>query len=207
MCDWRLSHLKRLILVTYASSQWRGKMFLIEHVVNVKTLNGSEHDGRSFKRWYGFYAFTGGRERTFHIFFIEIENFRGEGKILKRHTHDNFFWKNSWFFQNFRRERTVFPFIFKENGKSEAVFEHFWSARQQFFFERGVTQIWSLFYCKTDNLTCLNKTNCLVNSKVKEFFMCFYVICMNKHVGITLLVFSFCLFYTQALVARTTPFF
>jgi hypothetical protein len=70
-----------------------------------------------------------------------------------------------------------------------------------------VTQIWSLFYCKTDNLTCLNKTNCLVNSKVKEFFMCFYVICMNKHVGITLLVFSFCLFYTQALVARTTPFF
>ena len=34
MCDWRLSH---LILVTYASSQWRGKKFLIEHVVNVKT--------------------------------------------------------------------------------------------------------------------------------------------------------------------------
>ena len=131
------------------------------------------------------------------FFFIEIENFRGEGKILKRHTHDNFFWKNSWFFQNFRRERTVFPFIFKENGKSEAVFEHFWSARQQFFFERGVTQIWSLFYCKTDNLTCLNKTNCLVNSKVKEFFMCFYVICMNKHVGITLLVFLLVL-YTGA---------
>ena len=43
MCDWRLSHLWRLILVTYASSQWRGKKFLIEHVVNVKTLNGSEH--------------------------------------------------------------------------------------------------------------------------------------------------------------------
>ena len=34
------------------------KFFLIEHVVNVKTLNGSEHDGRSFKRWYGCYAFT-----------------------------------------------------------------------------------------------------------------------------------------------------
>ena len=32
-------------------------------MVNVKMLNGSEHDGRSFKRWYGFYAFTGGRER------------------------------------------------------------------------------------------------------------------------------------------------
>jgi hypothetical protein len=37
-----LDHLlRRLILVTYASSQWRGKKFLIEHVVNVKTLNGS----------------------------------------------------------------------------------------------------------------------------------------------------------------------
>ena len=33
---------------------------------------------------YGFYAFTGGREHF--IFFIEIENFRGEGKILMRHT-------------------------------------------------------------------------------------------------------------------------
>jgi hypothetical protein len=27
--------------------------------------------------------------------------------------------------QNFRREQTVFHFIFKENGKSEAVFQHF----------------------------------------------------------------------------------
>ena len=121
MCDWRLSHLRRLILVTYASSQWRGKKFLIEHVVNVKTVNDSEHDGRSFKRWYGCYAFTGGREH-FIFFFIEIENFRG-----------NFFWKNSWFLQNFRRERTVFHFILKENGKSEAVFQHFWSARRKYF--------------------------------------------------------------------------
>jgi hypothetical protein len=63
--------LRRLILVTYASSQWRGKKFLIEHVVNVKTLNGSEHDGRS----------------SFFIFFIEIENFRGERKIFMRHKH------------------------------------------------------------------------------------------------------------------------
>jgi hypothetical protein len=61
--------LRRLILVTY--SQWRGKKFLIEHVVNVKTLNGSEHDGRSF---------------FFHIF-IEIENFRDKGKILMRQTY------------------------------------------------------------------------------------------------------------------------
>jgi hypothetical protein len=91
-------------------------------MVNVKTLNGSEHDGRSF------------------IFFIEIENFRGEGKILMRH---NFFWKKSWFLQNFRRERTVFHFIFKENGKSEAVFQHFWSARRQFFFQFPFWKKWS----------------------------------------------------------------
>ena len=60
--------LRRLIFVTYASSRWRGKKFLIEHVVKVKTLNGNEHDGWSFKRWYGFYAFTGGREHF--IFFL-----------------------------------------------------------------------------------------------------------------------------------------
>jgi hypothetical protein len=114
---WLTSVVLDQLLVTYASSQWRGKKFLIEHVINIKTLNGSEHDRRSF----------------FLLFFIEIENFRGEGKILMRaHTWHNFFWQNSWFLQNFRRERTVFHFIFKENGKSEAVFQHFWSARRQF---------------------------------------------------------------------------
>jgi hypothetical protein len=104
--------LRRLILVTYASSQWRGKKFLIEHVVNVKTLNGSEHDGRSF----------------FFHFFIEIENFRGERKMLMRH---NFFWKNSWFLQNFRRERTVFHFIFYRKRKIWGGFQHLWSARRK----------------------------------------------------------------------------
>ena len=34
-----------------------------------------------FHRWQG----------TFNFFFIEIENFRGEGKILMRHTHDTTF--------------------------------------------------------------------------------------------------------------------
>jgi hypothetical protein len=53
---------------------------------------------------------------------------------LMRHTHDTTFSeKKSWFLPNFRRERTVFHFIFNENGKSEAVFQHFWSARRQFF--------------------------------------------------------------------------
>jgi hypothetical protein len=32
-----------------------------------------------------------GWQRTFHFFFIKIENFRGEGKILMRHTHDTTF--------------------------------------------------------------------------------------------------------------------
>jgi hypothetical protein len=30
-------------------------------------------------------------QRTFNFFFIEIENFRGEGKILMRHTYDTTF--------------------------------------------------------------------------------------------------------------------
>jgi hypothetical protein len=62
MCDWRLSHLTNF----WEDRSWSrtpavsdvGKSVLIQHVINVKTLNGREHDGRSFKRWYGFYAFT-----------------------------------------------------------------------------------------------------------------------------------------------------
>jgi hypothetical protein len=43
--------------------------------------------------------------------------------MLMRHTHDTTFSeKKSWFLQNFRREWTVFHFIFKDNGISEAVF-------------------------------------------------------------------------------------
>ena len=52
MCDWRLSHLTNFwedwSWSRTPAVKWRGKKFLIEHVVNVKTLNGSEHDGRSF---------------------------------------------------------------------------------------------------------------------------------------------------------------
>jgi hypothetical protein len=58
-----------------------------------------------------------------------------------------------------------------------------------------VTQIWTLFFI-AKLIICLVwiKKNCLVNSKVKEFFMCFYVICKNKHVGITLSVFLLVLY-------------
>jgi hypothetical protein len=60
-------------------------------------------------------------------------------------------------------------------------------------------------YCKTDNLSCLNKKICLVNSKVKGCCMWFYVICMNKHVGITLPVFLLAL-YTGARGRDHPPF-
>jgi hypothetical protein len=50
MCDWRLSHLTNF----WEDWSWSrtpvvSDTFLIEHVVNVKMLNGNEHDGRSFK--------------------------------------------------------------------------------------------------------------------------------------------------------------
>jgi hypothetical protein len=54
---------------------FKTKQFLLEHMFNVKTLNGSEHDWRCFVS----------------IFFIEIQNFRGEGKILMRYTYDTTF--------------------------------------------------------------------------------------------------------------------
>jgi hypothetical protein len=52
---------------------------------NVKTLNGSEHDERSFV----------------FIFFIEIENFRGEGTILMRYTYDTTFSEKNLDFYKF----------------------------------------------------------------------------------------------------------
>ena len=51
----------------------------------------------------------------------------------------------------------------------------------------------------------LNKKNGLVNSKVKECFMYFYVICLSKHVGITLSVFLLVL-YTGARGTDHPPF-
>ena len=111
MCDWRLSHLRRLILVTYPSSQWRGKKFLIEHVVNVKTLNGSEHDGRSFKRWYGFYAFTGGREH-FIFFLLKL-------KILEAKVK---FWCGTHMTQLFLKKFLIVYKILEENEQFFILF-------------------------------------------------------------------------------------
>jgi hypothetical protein len=108
--------LRRLVLVTYTSSQWGGKKLLIEHVVNVKTLNGSEHDGRSF----------------FHFLLLKLKILEAKVKFWCGTHMTQLFLKEFLIFTNFRRERTVFHFIFKENGKSEAVFQHYWNARRQF---------------------------------------------------------------------------
>jgi hypothetical protein len=77
-------------------------------VVIVKTLNGSE-------QWRTIFFFS--------FFFIEIENFRGEGK-----NNTTFSEKILDFYKILEESEQFFIFIFKENGKSEAVFQHFWSA-------------------------------------------------------------------------------
>jgi hypothetical protein len=74
-----------------------------------------------------------------------------------------------------------------------------------FFWTWCDSNMITFFYYKTDNLFCLNKKNCLVNSKVKEFCICFNVICMSKHVGITLSVFLLVL-YTGARGTDHPPF-
>ena len=52
-------------------------------------------------------------QRTFNFFFIEIENFRGEGKILMRHTHDTTFSeKNLDFYKILEESEQFFIFIF-----------------------------------------------------------------------------------------------
>jgi hypothetical protein len=63
---------------------------------------------------------------------------------------------------------------------------------------RGGKLFLNVVWLKYDHFSIANKKNCLVNSKVKEFFMCFYVIFMNKHVGITLSVFLLVLYTAGA---------
>ena len=63
-------------------------------MVNVKTLNGSE--------WTIFF---------FH-FFIEIENFRGEGNMLMRHTNDTTFSEANFDFLQILEEGEQFFILF-----------------------------------------------------------------------------------------------
>jgi hypothetical protein len=160
--------LRRPILDTYASSQWRGKKFLIEQMVKVKTLNGSEHDGRSFKRWYGFYGFT-------NQFLTTVCS-------------------------------TFNPTCDAQMRTGIHLLNVVWLKYDHFFIAKLIISVayvnWALFF--TIDLQCMcikskRRLICLVwikklFSKVKEFFMCVYVICMNKHVGITLSVFLLVLY-------------
>jgi hypothetical protein len=72
---WLTSVVLDQLLVTYASSQWRGEKFLIEHVINIKTLNGSEHDRRSF----------------FLFFLLKLKILEAKVKFWCGHTHDTTF--------------------------------------------------------------------------------------------------------------------
>ena len=68
---------------------------------------------------YGFYAFTGGRE---HFIFFLLKF-----KILEAKVHDTTFSEKILdFYKILEESEQFFIFIFfKENGKSEAVFQHF----------------------------------------------------------------------------------
>jgi hypothetical protein len=57
---------------------------------------------------------------------VPHQNFTFASKIFNFNKKKNEMFSATCFLQNFRRERTVFHFyFFKENGKSEAVFQHF----------------------------------------------------------------------------------
>jgi hypothetical protein len=58
-------------------------------------------------------------QRTFHFFFIEIENFRGEGKMLMRHTHDTTFSENILDFYKILEESE--QFFITDNDQSSQV--------------------------------------------------------------------------------------
>ena len=81
-------------------------------MVNVKTLNGSEHDGRDLLNDdMDFMRLQVAENNSF--FFIEIENFRGEGKILMRHTHDTTFSEKILdFYKILEESEQFFIFIF-----------------------------------------------------------------------------------------------
>jgi hypothetical protein len=146
-------------------------------------------------------------QRTFHFFFfIVIENFRGEGKSLMLQTHDTTFSENIIDFYKILEESEQFLILFKKKMENLRRFFSIFEVRGgNFFLTWCDSNMITFFYCKADHLSCLNKKNCLVNSKVKKNFMCFYVICMNKHVGITLSVFLLVL-YTGAGGTDHPPF-
>jgi hypothetical protein len=82
---------------------------------------------------YGFYAFTGGREHFIFIF-IEIENFRGEGNILMRHTHDTTFSEKILDFYKILEESEQFFILFLKKMKNLRRFFSIFEVRGGNFF-------------------------------------------------------------------------
>ena len=79
-------------------------------MVNVKTLNGSEHDGRSFVL----------------IVLLKYKNFRGEGKIVMRHTHDTTLSeKNLDFYQILEESEQFFILFLKKMENLRRFFSIF----------------------------------------------------------------------------------
>ena len=106
-------------------------------------------------------------QRTFHFFFIEIENFRGEGNILMRHTHDTTFSEKILEFYKILEESKQFFILFLKKMESLRRFFSIFEVRGGNFFFNVVWLRYDhfYFYCKTDNLSCLNNKNCLVKLK------------------------------------------
>ena len=70
----------------------------------------------------------------FSFFFIEIENFRDEGKILMRHTHETTFSEKILDFYKILEESEQFFILFlnlKGNFKNKFTFWKKWSERIQ----------------------------------------------------------------------------
>ena len=102
-------------------------------------------------------------QRTFHFFFIEIENFRGEGNILMRHTHDTTFSEKILDFYKILEESEQFFILFLKKMENLRRFFSIFEVRGGNFFLNVVWLKYNhFFYCKTDNLSCLNEKNCLV---------------------------------------------
>ena len=82
-------------------------------MVNVKPLNGSEHDGRDLLNDDMDCMLSQVAENN-SFFFIEIENFRGKGKILMRGTHmtHTFSEKILDFYKILEESQQFFIFIF-----------------------------------------------------------------------------------------------
>jgi hypothetical protein len=177
MCDWRLSHMTNFWedwSWSRMPAVWRRETFLIEHVVNVNTLNGSEHHGWSF----------------LFIMLLKLKILESNVKCwCSTHMTQLFLTKILDFHKILYKRANCFSFYFEWKWKIWGGFSTFLKCEAQFFskiyilekveranpknknlnwcglslrifylflvsYFSGI-QIWSLFYCKTDNFCCV----------------------------------------------------